>query len=64
MNFINELYCGKGTDSRNGGSDTAVASYNGCIRAAEQIPMKAGGFAALAFVLGAAAMFFYKRGGQ
>lgn len=62
MKFINELYCGKGTDPQNSGSDTKVAAYNGCVYAAEQVPVKAGLFALGALILGAVVGRFMPRG--
>lgn len=65
MTFIDKLYCGKlpkSTTLPAGSSETqrlvANASFDGCLYAAEQVPLKAGLFAFGAFVLGAAVMHF------
>lgn len=64
MTFVDKLYCGKlpgAAGSNAEANDRKV--YEGCLYAAEQVPVKAGLFALGAFVLGAALMHFSMKSG-
>lgn len=52
MYAVNELYCGSLPGKQPDASEADKSYYAGCIYSAEQVPMKAGTFAALAFGLG------------